>query len=59
MAPESKKQSAPAHEKPSTPAMETARDNGDFAEEAGPKNTEFETQKDAEDITKGDFDKIP
>ena len=59
MAPESKKHPAPAHEKPSTPASEIARENGDFADEAGPKDTEFKTEKDAEDITQGDFDKIP
>lgn len=59
MAPESKNPSAPAQQKPSTPAMESARENGDFADEAGPKNTEFEKKNDAEDITQGDFDKIP
>jgi hypothetical protein len=31
----------------------------DFAEEAGPKSSEFNTEKDAKDLTAGDFDPIP
>lgn len=31
----------------------------DFAEEAGPKDTEFKKEKDAKDLTSGDFDRIP
>ena len=59
MSPDSKKPNAPAKAHPSTPALERARENGDFADEAGPKSSEFETREDAEDITQGDFDTIP
>jgi hypothetical protein len=31
----------------------------DFAEEGGPKSSEFATEKDARDITQGEFDRIP
>jgi len=43
----------------STPASEHASANGDFAEEAGPKESEFSTKEDAREITGGDFDKVP
>jgi len=31
----------------------------DFADEAGPKTSEFATEKDAKEITEGDFDRMP
>jgi hypothetical protein len=31
----------------------------EFAEEAGPKRTEFGTKRDAKDITAGNFERIP
>jgi len=31
----------------------------DFADEAGPKDTEFGAEKDAKDITGGEFELIP
>jgi hypothetical protein len=31
----------------------------DFAEEAAPKRSEFSTEKDAKDITSGEFDRLP
>ena len=34
-------------------------DEADFAEEAGPKKSEFETEKDAKNLTAGGFDPIP
>jgi hypothetical protein len=34
-------------------------DEPDFAEEAAPKTSEFGTEKDAKDITSGDFDRVP
>ena len=34
-------------------------DEADFADEAGPKKTEFDTEKDAKDLTAGGFDPIP
>jgi hypothetical protein len=43
-------------EQPSPPKP---NDDVDFAEEAGPKETEFRTKKDAKDLTGGGFDPIP
>lgn len=43
---------------PSAPETTPARE-GDFAEEAAPKQSEFSTEKDAKEITGGEFDKIP
>ena len=34
-------------------------DQAEFADEAGPKKTEFESEKDAKDLTAGGFDPIP
>lgn len=31
----------------------------DIADEAGPKVSEFATEKDAKEITEGEFDKVP
>jgi hypothetical protein len=36
-----------------------ARAESDFAEEAGPKATEFGNREDAEAITAGEFERIP
>ena len=44
----------PAQPEPSKPA-----DQSDFADEAGPKKTEFDSEKDAKDLTGGGFDPIP
>lgn len=43
-----------AQPEPSTPA-----DHVDFAEEAGPKDTEFKKERDAKALTSGGFDLIP
>jgi hypothetical protein len=37
----------------------SAADDADFAEEAGPKQTEFDSEKDAKNLTAGGFDPIP
>ncbi len=51
MSPESKKSlPIPAPTKP---------EDVDFAEEAAPKSSEFGDEKDAKEITAGDFDLIP
>ncbi len=45
-----------------TPPVDPApkpQEDADFAEEAGPKDTEFKQKKDAKDITSGGFDPIP
>lgn len=42
-----------------TPPETTPAKEGDFAEEVAPKRTEFATEKDAKEITGGEFDKIP
>ena len=52
-----KPQAAPP--KPTEPTKPNATDEADFAEEAGPKKTEFESEKDAKDLTAGGFDPIP
>jgi hypothetical protein len=50
---------SPNTKKP-VPAPEPANpDDVDFAEEAGPRDTEFHTEKDAKQITSGGFDPIP
>ena len=51
----------PSKPKPQSPQPQppTPADQTDFAEEAGPKKTEFENEKDAKDLTAGGFDPIP
>ena len=44
---------------PPAPTTPNAAEKADFAEEAGPKKTEFESEKDAKDLTAGGFDLIP
>ena len=47
---------------PKKPVAEPEREkpeNVDFAVEAGPKETEFGTEKDAKELTAGGFDPIP
>jgi hypothetical protein len=41
------------------PELLTPADHVDFAEEAGPKDTEFKNEKDAKALTSGGFDLIP
>jgi hypothetical protein len=53
MSPEEKQKKHP------TPPETTPSKEGDFAEEVAPKRTEFSTEKDAKEITGGEFDKIP
>ena len=43
---------------PTAPETTPPRE-GDFAEEVAPKQTEFANEKDAKDITGGEFEKIP
>jgi hypothetical protein len=40
------------------PQVEPETD-GDFADEAAPKDTEFDNEADAKDLTAGDFEPIP
>lgn len=47
--------SSPQH--PATPQRPAPQP--DFADEAGPKTSEFATEKDAKEITEGDFDRMP
>ena len=53
----------PSNTKPSlTPPAQPSPnppDPPEFADEAGPKKTEFESEKDAKDLTAGGFDPIP
>ena len=44
---------------PPAPTTPNAAEKADFAEEAGPKKTEFDSEKDAKDLTAGGFDPIP
>lgn len=45
---------------PQTPAVPTRpAPQPDIADEAGPKTSEFATEKDAKDITEGEFDRMP
>jgi hypothetical protein len=53
MSPEEKQKKHPTAPE-TTPPKE-----GDFAEEVAPKRTEFSTEKDAKEITGGEFQKIP
>ena len=48
----------PAAAPPETPTPNSA-EKADFADEAGPKKTEFDSEKDAKDLTAGGFDPIP
>lgn len=43
---------------PKTPSAPPAP-QPDIADEAGPKVSEFATEKDAKEITEGEFDKVP
>jgi hypothetical protein len=50
----------PKTKKPqSPPPPAEPKDDGDFAEEVAPKETEFGSEKDAKDLTAGDFEPIP
>ncbi len=49
----------PTTKKPAPMPAPPMPEEADFAEEAGPKRTEFETEKDAKAITSGGFDPIP
>lgn len=44
---------------PKRPVPDTKPEDVDFAEEAAPKSSEFKTEKDAKEITAGEFDPIP
>lgn len=43
---------------PTAPETTPAKE-GDFAEEVAPKQSEFATEKDAKEITGGEFERIP
>lgn len=49
----------PDTQKPTAPLTQPQPEDVDFAEEAAPKKTEFENEKDAKDLTAGGFDPIP
>lgn len=50
----------PSTKKPAAPPPAPQNpDNVDFAEEAGPKQTEFKNEEDAKAITENGFDPIP
>ena len=50
---------SPEPKKPSPTPRRVKPEDADFAEEAAPKTSEFKTEKDAKEITAGDFDPIP
>jgi hypothetical protein len=50
---------SPTTKKPDPPPPAREPEDVDFAEEAGPKETEFKREKDAKEITSGEFDLIP
>ena len=50
---------APTPKKPVVDPERVKPIDDDFAEEAGPKETEFGTEKGAKDLTAGGFDPIP
>jgi hypothetical protein len=49
----------PTTKKPAPVPAPPMPEDADFAEEAGPKKTEFETEKAAKALTSGGFDPIP
>jgi hypothetical protein len=50
----------PSPEMPAVPPDDASKfEDADFADEAGPKETEFSNEADAKDITSGGFDPIP
>jgi hypothetical protein len=49
-----KPEPSPIPKSPKVPAAQP-----DIADEAGPKTSEFATEKDAKEITEGEFDRVP